>query len=151
MPNNRYIIVFATFLAAVFLTAGTVVASSGDADSKIYGEYIVVPAKSTSIDFGILSVSSNIVQGQTNWHYKYVTSYSTYFNVDLNWDSSANSLQLTLYTPSHAPVGPLYDDIDGQIDGRINVNIVNYNGIEQGTWSCAVYGYSVSGIETYNI
>ena len=151
MLNNRYTILFATFLAAVFLTAGTAVASSEDADSKNNGRYIVVPGKSTPMDFGILTISSNIVQAQTNWHYKYVTGYSTSLSIDLDWLSSANSLRLTIYTPSQVPMGPYYDNIDGSVNGRITFDIINYNGLEQGTWSCVIYGQKVSGMESYTI
>jgi len=62
-------------------------------------------------------------------------------NVDLNWGNSANSLQLTIYSPDNHVFGPYYDSDDGIIDGRINLDIYNPNGIAQGTWSYNVYGY----------
>ncbi|WMW25400.1 peptidase domain-containing protein [Methanolobus sediminis] len=100
---------------------------------------------------GILSVSYTITQGQTNWHYKPITSSVQSFNVDLNWGDKTDSLKLYIYDPSYNLIGYYYDSADGKRDGRINIDVVDNSGIEQGTWTCRVYGYSVSGTEDYSI
>ncbi|ETA66782.1 hypothetical protein MettiDRAFT_0182 [Methanolobus tindarius DSM 2278] len=102
-------------------------------------------------DIGILSLGYTITQGDSNWHYKPITTSVTRFNIDLNWGDKTDSLKLYVYDPSNNLVGYYYDSADGKINGRINIDIVDYSGIEQGTWSICVYGYSVSGTEDYSI
>lgn len=99
----------------------------------------------------ILIVYDSITQGETNWHTKTVSSFITTLNVDLNWGNSGNSLRLRIYSPDGYTFGPYYDNFDGTNDGRINLNIINGNGIAQGTWYYEVYGDSVSGTQTYSI
>lgn len=114
--------------------------------------YKIVPAKSTDGgDVGIRTVYSTITQGETNWHYVTISSYYTSLNVDLNWGDTSDSLKLYIYDPSNHCLGSFYDSSDGRIDGRINLYITNNNGIEQGTWTYRVYGYSVTGTEDYSI
>lgn len=113
--------------------------------------YIVIPSKSTITSYGIQTVYDTITQGETNWHTKTVSSYITTLNVDLNWGNSANSLRLRLYSPDGAVFGPYYDIDDGVIDGRINIDIYNPNGIARGTWYAEVYGYQVTGTQSYSI
>jgi len=120
-------------------------------DSTDNGGYIVKPAKSGNVTLGILTIYDTITQGETNWHYKVVSEYITTLNVDLNWGNSANSLQLTIYSPDSYVFGPYYDGDDGVTDGRINLDIYNPNGIAQGTWCYKVYGYQVSGVQGYTI
>lgn len=67
------------------------------------------------------------------------------------WGSSSNSLRLKIYSPDGNTFGPYYDNFDGYYDGRINVNIINSNGLATGTWRYEVYGYSVSGSQNYSI
>jgi hypothetical protein len=117
--------------------------------------YDVQPA-STFDTYGVvspMSVWSTIRQGQTNWHSKYVGSGCTHFYVDLNWGNSANSLRLRLYCPDGSVKGPYFDSYDGQIDGRICLNVYPIGGgyLPVGTYYAEVYGYSVSGIEDYTI
>lgn len=71
--------------------------------------------------------------------------------VDLNWEYSANSLSLTIYSPDNSIRGPYYDSSDGTTDGRIHLYVNNPNGVTQGTWNFKVYGYSVSGTQSYTI
>jgi hypothetical protein len=113
------------------------------------GSYIIVPAHGTGIE--PLTVYNSITQGATNWESKTVSSYITTLNVNLNWGNPSNSLQLTIYSPDGYVFGPYYDSSDGVTDGRINLNIQNSNGIAEGTWYYAVYGYRVSGTQTYSI
>ncbi len=115
------------------------------------GGYIVEPGNSTGGGSAIDSVYATITQGQTNWHTKEVTTFITTLNVDLNWGNSCNSLRLTIYSPDGYVFGPYFDNTDGVINGRINQNINNPNGIARGTWYYEVYGYSVPGTEDYYI
>jgi hypothetical protein len=80
-----------------------------------------------------------------------VSTYSTSLHIDLNWGNPSNSLRLKIYTPDGYTLGPYYDNADGSIDGRINIYVNNPNGIAQGTWYYEVYGYSVSGTQSYTI
>ncbi len=113
------------------------------------GGYTVVPT--TGGDVGINTVYATITQGQTNWHTKDVTTFITTLNVDLNWGNPHNSLRLRIYSPDGYVFGPYFDNADGVIDGRINLNIRNPNGIAKGTWHYEVYGYSVVGTQSYSI
>lgn len=115
------------------------------------GGYIVEPAKDAGGDVGIQRVYATITQGQTNWHTKEVKDFITTLNVDLDWGNPINSLRLTIYSPDGYVFGPYFDNADGVIDGRINLNIRNPNGIAKGTWYYEVYGYSVVGTEDYYI
>jgi len=114
------------------------------------GGYVIKPANSAGA-FGILTISGSVTQGQTNWHYKTVSGYMTTLNVDLSWGNPSNSLQLTIYSPDNHVFGPYYDRDDGAVDGKINLDIYNANGIATGTWTYKVYGYSVSGAQSYTI
>ncbi|NOQ48372.1 MAG: peptidase domain-containing protein [Methanococcoides sp.] len=112
--------------------------------------YTIVPVKS---DTTITPrwVADTIAQGETNWHDKPVSSYTTSLHIDLNWGDTSDSLRLKVYTPSNQLIGTFYDSADGAIDGRINIEIRNSNGIELGTWHAEVYGYSVTSTEDYYI
>lgn len=113
--------------------------------------YTVVPAEDTGGGVGIRTVQASIKQGETNWHTRDVTTFITTLNVDLNWGNSGNSLRLKIYSPDGYTFGPYFDNADGVIDGRINLDIRNSNGIAKGTWYYEVYGYSVTGTEDYSI
>ncbi|MDD1686380.1 peptidase domain-containing protein [Methanoregula sp.] len=116
------------------------------------GGYSVEPVYDTGNDLiRIQSVYATITQGTTNWHTKSVTSTITSLNVDLNWGTPANSLRLTVYSPDGYTFGPYYDSYDGSNNGRINLNIINNDGIAKGTWYYEVYGYSVTGSQGYYI
>ncbi|OJH49715.1 hypothetical protein MPF_0503 [Methanohalophilus portucalensis FDF-1] len=114
------------------------------------GEYTIVPVKSDS-NITPRWVSDTITQGETNWHGKSVSSYTTSLHIDLNWGDTSDSLRLKVYNPSNQLVGTFYDSSDGVIDGRINIEIRKSGGIDLGTWHYQVYGYHVTGIEDYYI
>ena len=84
------------------------------------GGYTVTPAQSTG-DVSILWVYDTITQGETNWHSKEVKDFITTLNVDLNWGNPDNSLKLTIHSPDGYVFGPYFDNADGVIDGRINL------------------------------
>jgi hypothetical protein len=100
---------------------------------------------------GILSVGNYIIEGQTNWHSKIINTYTESLNVNLNWGDTTDSLKLYVYNPSGSCVGVYYDYSDGSTNGRINVNFHDDDGLQQGTWRYAVYGYSVIDTEDYSI
>ncbi len=114
------------------------------------GGYTEGPANDTS-GAGIDTVNATITQGQTNWHTKDVTTFITTLNVDLNWGNPSNSLRLRIYSPDGYVFGPYFDNADGVINGRINLDLRNPNGIAKGTWRYEVYGYSVVGTQSYSI
>ena len=53
--------------------------------------------------------------------------------------------------PDWQCLGTYYDDADRTIDGRINIDIKNPDGIATGTWHYEVYGYEVEETEDYYI
>ncbi|MFA6363866.1 peptidase domain-containing protein [Methanoregula sp.] len=138
-------------MVVLLLCTSSVVVSAKElpASLSVNGGYTIVPAHGTGII--PLTVYNSITQGKTNWESKTVSSYITTLNVNLNWGNPSNSLQLTIYSPDGYVFGPYYDSSDGATDGRINLNIQNSNGIAEGTWYYKVYGYQVSGTQTYSI
>jgi hypothetical protein len=93
--------------------------------------------------------SSSISQGQTQWYSTYVPSGKTSFYTDLFWGNPSNSLELTISAPG-ATFGPYYDSADGMSDGRIYLRIYRYGGLATGTWGSGVYGYRVTGTQSYS-
>jgi hypothetical protein len=123
---------------------------------EISSDYIVTPALDTETwnfdeGFGIKTVSDTIRQGETNLHEKIVSNGLTLLVVDLDWGDSTDSVRLKIYTPGGSVLGPYYDNADDTIDGRIQLDIRNPNGIETGTWIYEVYGYRVDETEDYTI
>ncbi|WP_460006798.1 peptidase [Methanogenium cariaci] len=91
-----------------------------------------------------------ISQGETNRHSVYVGSGIETLEVYLNWDSASDSLSLTIYTPSGTNIGTLYDNSDGQTDGKIHIDITPGGGyVESGAWSFDVYGEQVASSRSY--
>lgn len=137
----------------LLLIASVAVVSASEQGSVVSnGGYIVEPVQNAGMSpLGIQTVYASITQGVTNWHTKTVSSFITTLNVDLNWGNSGNSLRLKVYSPDGYTFGPYYDNFDGVNDGRINLNIINNNGIAQGTWYYEVYGNSVTGTQAYSI
>lgn len=141
-------------LASICLMAGVAVAADEKAVEKVTESksgYTVTAGKSDSSPFVIMSISGSVAQGQTRWHYNFVSGYYTSLNVDLNWGNPSNSLRLKVYSPDGNTFGPYYDSWDGSVNGRINIYIRNSNGLAQGAWVYEVYGYSVSGTQSYTI
>jgi hypothetical protein len=132
------------------LCTTSAVVSAKELPLTVSGGYLVVPAHNTTV-MKPLTVYDSITQGETNWEDQQVSSYTNTLNVDLDWGKTVNSLQLTVYSPDGYIFGPYYDNYDGVINGRINLYIENTDGIAEGTWYYKVYGYSVSGTQTYSI
>jgi len=136
----------------VLIASFAVVSASEQVPIVSNGGYNVEPAHNDGMNLmSIQLIYASITQGMTNWHTKTVSSYITSMNVNLNWGNPSNSLRLKIYSPDGYTFGPYYDSFDGVNDGRININIINNNGIAQGTWYYEVYGNSVTGTQTYSL
>jgi hypothetical protein len=133
----------------LLIASFAVVSASEQVSSVSNGGYRIEPVHESGMHPMI--VYGTISQGMTNWHTKVVSSYITSMNVNLNWGNPSNSLRLKIYSPDGYTFGPYYDSFDGVNDGRINLNIINSNGIAQGTWYYEVYGYRVTGTQAYSI
>jgi hypothetical protein len=139
-------------VALVLLVLASCAVVSASEQTSMNRGTIIQPANNA--DFSIMSpliVTGSITQGQTTWQTKSVSSYITSMNVNMNWVNPANSLQLKIYAPDGEIFGPVYDNYDGKIDGRINLNVINSAGLPKGVWNFEIYGYRVSGSETYTI
>lgn len=138
----------------LLLIASSAIVSASEQESAVSnGGYIVLPGvfDTHKEPLGIKSVYATITQSVTNWHTKSVSSFLTSLNVDLNWGTPSNSLRLKVYSPDGYTFGPYYDSYDGTNNGRTNLDIINNNGLAQGTWHYEVYGYSVAGTQGYYI
>lgn len=140
--------ILVVFFVSVQMASTMAIAVSPEKDT---GGYVVLPAKNNTGDIGILQVYDTITQGQTKWYTKEITEFITTLNVDLNWGNPSNSLRLRIFTADGYVLGPYYDNADGSIDGRINLDIYRSSGIALGTWTYEVYGYSVTGTEDFYI
>jgi hypothetical protein len=111
--------------------------------------YTITPA--TDAIKGVVNPLRNdatISQGEKDWYSHVVPSGTSQLTADLNWGNSANSLALTITSPT-TNIGTFHDADDGAIDGRIHITISKSPYIESGTWVFLVYGESVSGEEDY--
>jgi len=143
------LLVFFIVAAAVSVPASAITAGVGN---TYYEQYANTPGSTgTSIALSPQIIYDSIKQGQTNWCNKTINTYITQLIVDLNWGNPSNSLQLTIYAPDGSIYGPYYDTADGATDGRIHLTLSNSNGVPQGIWYYKVYGYSVSGTQSYSI
>jgi hypothetical protein len=139
-------------LVLLVLASCAVVSASEQGVVVKDSSYLVQPAHDGGMTpMSVQTVYSSITQSAMNRHAKDVSSYITTLNVDLNWGNSANSLRLKIYSPDGYTFGPYYDNSDGSVNGRINLAISNSEGISRGTWYYEVYGYSVSGTQSYTI
>ncbi|WP_300998812.1 peptidase [Methanoculleus sp.] len=136
--------VFALLLVVVFLVVPPV-------SAKEDVGYTIRP--STSDDpVTTLRLSDTISQGETNRHQFYVGSGVAYLEVYLDWGSASDSLTLTIYAPSGSKTGTFRDNADGEVDGKIHIDIDPDSGyISQGTWTFDVYGERVSSERSYTL
>jgi hypothetical protein len=132
-------------VCALVLISGV---SAQDVDNN--AGYSVTPAKGLVLP-SVMSpmTAGSITQGQSKWYYYVVPSGKTSMITDLNWGDTSDSLALTIYAPD-GTLGPYYDSSDGVIDGRINLAISRTTGLAPGTWNFLVYGYHVTGSQSYN-
>jgi hypothetical protein len=148
ISNKLALVLFMVILAIVFIPLSTVAASSDI--SSYQGKYTVSFPGSSKI-MSPDTVYDSVIQSETDWHSNTINTYMTKLTVDLYWGNPSNSLQLTIYSPDGYTFGPYYDGADGTIDGRTHIEISSSSGITQGTWYYKVYGYSVTGTQSYSI
>ena len=136
-------------MVVLLLCTASAVVSAKELPLAATGGYVIVPSHASGEK--PLTVYDSITQGETNWETQQISSYTNSLNVDLDWGNPSNSLQLTIYSPDGDVFGPYYDSSDGSTNGQIDLSIQNSNGIAEGTWLYKVYGYSVTGTQTYSI
>ncbi|WP_245611538.1 hypothetical protein [Methanolacinia paynteri] len=146
---------FGIFLIAIALAMLVSCASASmnlfDAEKIDMGGYTVTIPKIVEGNVGVKTVSGTITQGETDWAYADISGYYTQLRVRLHWGDTSNSLRLMVYSPDQHTFGYYYDGSDGIIDGNISVNINNGDGIAEGRWYYEIYGYSVTGTQSYTI
>jgi hypothetical protein len=111
---------------------------------------IVLPGDGSKSPIYSPLVYDTIIQGETDYFTKYVSSGTSQLTLDLNWGTPSNSLSLWVNTPVGL-YGPYYDSSDGiPSNGRIAL-VMSGSGssLPAGTWEFRVYGNSVSGVEDY--
>jgi hypothetical protein len=148
MSKRLGVVALILLIVASFAGVSASEQTSADGDT---GHCIVLVQNADINPMGIKSVSGSITQGMTNWHYKTLSSYITSMNVNLYWGNPSNSLRLKIYSPDGNTFGPYYDNMDGIIDGHINLNVISSTGLPRGTWRYEVYGEKVTGTQTYSI
>lgn len=152
---------------AIMVTASASAVSTNNMKNIGNDRWVVTPVSSipNSGNNGVTSSSSNILnanaftasasginyitRGQYLWCSKYIPSCSGFY-VDLNWGNTANSLQLTIYAPDGSIIGPCYDATDSRVDGRIYLYLAKQSGnVPAGTYYSQIYGYQVTGSQSY--
>ena len=115
--------------------------------------HTVQASQSAAMDssLALAATGYSITQGQQEWFNTYIGPGCTGFDVNLNWGNPSNSLQLTIFAPNGAEIGPFTDGSDGVINGDIDMYISNYGGsMPVGTYYCQVYGLHVTGAQQYS-
>lgn len=111
------------------------------------GDIIITSADELTNDTALMlspKATYTIIQGQTRSHSIYRSASHI---VDLNWGNPSNSLKLTIRAPSGQTIGTLYDNSDGQTDGRIRMSVSAASGM----WEYKVIGDIVTGTQSYTI
>jgi hypothetical protein len=149
------------FVAAIGIVAMATPASAAKpGDSVTYqgpGGYTVTltkvqPSLLSKSGVSTMSMSSSISQGQYQYYGKNVNSYTETYQVYLNWGNPSNSLRLRIFSADGYVFGPYYDTSDGCLaNGAICATITRSGGVAQGVWTNEIYGYSVSGSQSYYI
>jgi hypothetical protein len=115
------------------------------------GEILLI--NDTIVTGDISSISdaydNELAAGQTAWHQASVSGSPAAFNFDLKWKSSGSDLRVVVYTPDGKVLGPYYDDSDGSVDDRINMEIDNPAGVADGAWSFKVTSTGITGKDEY--
>jgi hypothetical protein len=170
MLRKSGIILVMLIAVAILVTASASAASEVTKQTGNNGWVVTQgdPSKASSVVFTSVGTSSSssmmassfsftpgvnyIISGQTSYSSSYIQS-SPGFTVDLNWGNSANSLQLTIFCADGSVLGPYYDSADTRADGRICLNFYKTDGsnIPAGIYYAKVYGYHVTGIQSYTI
>jgi hypothetical protein len=139
-------------VGVVVLATPAAAISAGDSASTAGpGGYIVTFVKTRPGTIHPMTAYNTISQGQYQWQSKLINYYTTSVPFDLYWGNPSNSLRLRIFTPDGYVLGPYYDSSDGSYNGEINIYINRDGGVAQGYWYTEVYGYSVSGSQSYRI
>jgi hypothetical protein len=148
------------FVAAIGIVAMATPASAAKpGDSVTYqgpGGYTVTltkvqPSLLSKSGVSTMSMSSSISQGGYQYYTENINYYTTSYQTYLYWGNPGNSLRLRIVSPDGYLFGPYFDSMDGASDGTICVTITRSSGIAQGIWSNEIYGYQVSGSQSYYI
>jgi hypothetical protein len=148
ISNKIALALFIALIMTIFVPLSTVASSSSIAYDQ--SKYFVSSTGSSKI-MSPATVYDSVIQGETDWHSNTINTYTTKLTVDLYWGNPSNSLQLTIYSPDGYTFGPYYDGADGTNDGRTHIEISSSSGLTQGTWYYKIYGYSVTGTQSYSI
>lgn len=143
-------------LVVIGMMAVTVASAQTDDKKADDKNYTVGPLTEDSLSIANsiepMLATYYITQGQSRNHYSPVGIGTLWLEYNLYWGNTANSLTLTIYTPSGANIGTFHDNSDGVVDGRIHLGIWPSSGyIDSGVWTSKVYGESVSGTQSYTI
>jgi hypothetical protein len=150
-------IIFVMLIAVAILVTASASTASADVTKKpVTNDWVATPMTPGTSNMGTFSAMASgvnyITQGQTKWSSFNVPSGSTGVTIDLNWGNSANSLQYTMYAADGSIAGPFYDNADGRIDGRICIYLSKGGAvIPSGAYYDNVYGYKVTGTQSYTI
>jgi hypothetical protein len=145
------ILLLLAVIGVVALAMPAAAAKPGDGATKTgNGGYVVSFVKSQPGTIRPM-ISNTIHQGEYQYPARNVNYYTTRLNFDLYWGNPSNSLRLRIITPDGYILGPFFDSYDGIINGEVNIDVTRSGGVAQGTWYGEVYGYSVSGSQSYYI
>ena len=134
------LIVIGTAGASAETPAGYVIMPA--ADSSVGGQFTAVLPDVHENAIFVLSIDNTISPGQTVHVKKTVDHFITTLNVDLKWDNPNADLSILIYSPSSGQFGPWQD---GKISQRINKDIYNPGGIEQGDWEYYITNWGTEG------
>jgi hypothetical protein len=159
----KTIVAMLLFIAAIGIVVVAAPAAAASDSNSITkqgpGGYVVTITKvptsmlSTGIQGGVstMSMSNSISQGQYHWYGENINYYTQSIQTYLYWGNPSNSLRLRIISPEGYVFGPYFDNCDGINNGVIRVTISRSGGIAQGVWSNEIYGYYVSGSQSYYI
>ena len=80
------------------------------------------------------SYNNSIVPGQTIWHQSQIVGNPASLNIDVGWQDPQDDLELFIYTADGQMLGPYNDSADGRRDSQIYLDVINPNGVVDGTW-----------------
>jgi hypothetical protein len=151
----KTIVVLLLFVAAIGIVVMATPASAAKPSDSITKQgpdgYLITISKVSPDMMFAMSGWYSISQGQYMWHGTNINYYTESRQTYLYWGNPSNSLRLRIFSPEGHVFGPFYDSSDGIVNGAILVQISRPGGIAQGTWVDEVYGYRVTGVQSYNI
>ncbi len=144
-------VVLVLILLAVLTAASASAVSTSESSKNTKpgnGGYVLGVEKSDGVS--MMSTSGGyICQGETKWGYKTISGYVKTLGAVIWWGNPSNSLRVRIFTPDGYVLGPVYDNWDGVLDGKIPVTISREGGLAQGTYGYEIYGDRVSGMQYF--